>query len=251
MNLERRRGVVGSRRGAPGALPDGARAQEAPATSVQPARQLEPEEEDLLRRIRADDLDAFEAFFTRYRGAVYATAYAVLGDRQAAEEVLQDTFAKAHEWRHRLRPEVSPLPWLHRVALNFSYSRHGRRRLPWEPISEAVARLVRDREAEPAESVERAELRAIVRDGISALPPKQRGVIVLFYLHGRSINETAEILGIRPGTVKSRLHFGLRGLRSRLEGDRRFGGAYGPAASPAGLVAPAPVAPTPAAEAER
>jgi RNA polymerase sigma-70 factor (ECF subfamily) len=204
----------------------------------QPARQLDPEEEALLRRIRFDDLDAFEAFFARYRGQVYATAYAVLGDRHAAEEVLQDTFAKAYEWRRRLHPDASPLPWLHRVALNFSYSRLGRRR-PWEPISEAVARLVRDREVGPADSAERAELRSIVRDGIAALPPKHRGVIVLFYLHGRSINETAEILGIRPGTVKSRLHFGLRSLRARLEDDRRFGGAYEPgsASQPGGAVA--------------
>ncbi len=84
---------------------------------------------------------------------------------------------------------------------------------------------------------------AIVRDGIAALPPKHRGVIVLFYLHGRSINETAEILGIRPGTVKSRLHFGLRSLRGRLEDDRRFGGAYEPSgvAAVAGIVA-APIA---------
>ena len=126
----------------------------------------------LLRRIRDDDLDAFEAFFSRYRGQVFATAYAVLGERQAAEEVLQDTFAKAYEWRRRLRPDASPLPWLHRVALNFSYTRVGRRRLPWEPISEAVARLVRDRETGPADSAEREELRAIVRDGIAALPPE-------------------------------------------------------------------------------
>ncbi|MFH1475551.1 MAG: RNA polymerase sigma factor [Chloroflexota bacterium] len=211
-------------------------------TISQAARSLDPEEEALLRRIRVDDLDAFEAFFSRYRGQVYATAYAVLGDRHAAEEVLQDTFAKAYEWRRRLHPDASPLPWLHRVALNFSYPRFGRRRLPWEPISEAVARLVRDREAGPADSAERAELQAIVRDGIAALPPKHRGVIVLFYLHGRSINETAEILGIRPGTVKSRLHFGLRSLRARLEDDRRFGGAYEPAGAAAAVAAVAAAA---------
>jgi RNA polymerase sigma-70 factor (ECF subfamily) len=211
-------------------------------TTSQPARPFDPAEEALLRRIRSDDLDAFEAFFTRYRGPVYATAYAVLGDRQAAEEVLQDTFAKAYEWRRRLHPDTSPLPWLHRVALNFSYSRFGRRRLPWEPISEAVERLVRDREVGPADSAERAELRAIVRDGIAALPPKHRGVIVLYYLHGCSINETAEILGIRPGTVKSRLHFGLRSLRGRLEDDRRFGGAYEPSrAGAAAMAVPIPV----------
>ena len=114
-------------------------------TTNPPARPFDPAEEALLLRIRSDDLDAFEDFFVRYRGPVFATAYAVLGDRHAAEEVLQDTFAKAYEWRRRLHPDASPLPWLHRVALNFSYSRLGRRRLPWEPISEAVARLVRDR----------------------------------------------------------------------------------------------------------
>ena len=206
--------------------------QEATITIEQTARPLDPEEALLLRRIREDDLDAFEQFFARYRGQVYATAYAVIGERQAAEEVLQDTFAKAYEWRRRLRPDASPLPWLHRVALNFSYTRVGRRRLPWEPISEAVARLVRDRETGPADNAEREELRSIVRDGIAALPPKHRGVIILFYLHGQSINETAQILGIRPGTVKSRLHFGLRSLRSHLEDDRRFGGAYEPAGTP-------------------
>jgi len=72
--------------------------------------------------------------------------------------------------------------------------------------------------------------REIVRDGIAALPAKHQAVIVLFYLRGRSITETAEILGIPAGTVKSRLHFGLRSLRGRLEEDRRFGGAYRPLA---------------------
>jgi RNA polymerase sigma-70 factor (ECF subfamily) len=186
----------------------------------------DPSEAVLLRRIREDDLDAFGTFFERYRGPVFATAYALLGERGAAEEVLQDTFAKAYEWRRRLHPDASPLPWLHRVALNFCYTRLTRRRLPWEPITEAMAHFLFDRAAEPADRAELAELREIVRDGIAALPAKHQAVIVLFYLRSRSITETADILGIPPGTVKSRLHFGLRSLRGRLEEDRRFGGAY-------------------------
>jgi RNA polymerase sigma-70 factor, ECF subfamily len=186
-------------------------------------------EATLLRSIREDHLDAFEAFFERYRGPIFATAYALLGERQAAEEVLQDTFAKAYQWRRRLRPDVSPSPWLHRVALNFCYTRLARHRLPWEPLTEVMARLLFDHAAEPADRAELAELRAIVRDGIAALPAKHQAVIGLFYLRGHSITETAEILGIPPGTVKSRLHFGLRSLRGRLEDDRRFGGAYDPA----------------------
>jgi len=193
-------------------------------------RRADPAEAALLRRIREDDLDSFEAFFEHYRGPVFATAYALLGERQAAEEVLQDTFSKAHEWRRRLRPDVSPLPWLHRVALNFCYTRLARRRPPWEPLTEAMAHFLFDHAAQPADCAELAELREIVRDGIAALPAKHQAVIVLFYLHGRSITETAEMLGIPAGTVKSRLHFGLRSLRGRLEEDRRFRGAYRPPA---------------------
>ena len=192
-------------------------------------RPPDPAEAALLRRIRDDDLDAFEAFFERYRGPIFGTAYALLGERQAAEEVLQDTFAKAYQWRRRLHPAASPAPWLHRVALNFCYTRLARRRLPWEPITETMAHFLFDHAAEPADRAELEELREIVRDGVASLPAKHQAVIVLFYLRGCSITETAEILGIPAGTVKSRLHFGLRSLRGRLEEDRRFGGAYRPA----------------------
>jgi RNA polymerase sigma-70 factor (ECF subfamily) len=182
---------------------------------------------DLVRRMQADDLAAFEAFFERYRSPVFRTAYGLTGDRQAAEEILQDTFSRAWQRRATLRADVSPVPWLHRVALNLCYSRLGRRRLPSEPLGDTVASEVRDGAVEPAERAERQELREIVRDGVAALPPKHQSVVVLYYLHGLSLQETATLLGLRLGTVKSRLHYALRTLRGQLERDRRFGGAYG------------------------
>ena len=72
---------------------------------------------ELLRRVQADDLDAFEEFFARYRNPIYRTAYGLTGDRQAAEEILQDAFVRAFQRRQTLRLDVSPLPWLHRVTL--------------------------------------------------------------------------------------------------------------------------------------
>jgi RNA polymerase sigma-70 factor (ECF subfamily) len=183
---------------------------------------------DLVRRMRADDLDAFEAFFARYRTSVYRTAYGLTGDRHAAEEVLQDTFQRAWQRRGTLNPDVSPLPWLHRVALNLCYSRLGRRRLPSQSIEDAVVATVRDQASEPPERAEREELRRLVREGIAALPPKHQAVVVLYYLHGMSLQETAELLDVRLGTVKSRLHYALRTLREALEQDERFGGAYRP-----------------------
>ena len=183
---------------------------------------------ELLRRVQADDLDAFEEFFARYRNPIYRTAYGLTGDRQAAEEILQDTFARAYRHRHTFHDGVSPLPWLHRVSLNLCYSRLSRRRLDATPIDETAEHTVPDDRPLPAERAEQSELRQIVREGIAALPEKHQSVVVLYYLHRLSLQETAQVLGIQLGTVKSRLHYALRSLRVHLEEDRRFGGAYLP-----------------------
>jgi RNA polymerase sigma-70 factor (ECF subfamily) len=178
--------------------------------------------------MQADETDAFEEFFARYRAAIYRTAYGLTGDPQAAEEILQDTFARAYQRRATLRTDVSPLPWLHRVALNLCYSRLSRRRPYADPIDESTALYLPDTGDAPAERAEQTELRRIIREGIAGLPEKHRLVIVAYYLEGLSLQETAELLDLRLGTVKSRLHYALRALRVGLEGDRRFG-SYGKA----------------------
>jgi RNA polymerase sigma-70 factor (ECF subfamily) len=198
----------------------------APEPSVAPRSDAE-----LLRRMQADELDAFEEFFVRYRTPIYRTAYGMTGDPQAAEEVLQDTFARAYRRRSTLRTDVSPLPWLHRVALNLCYSRLSQRRPHSEPIDESSAQYMHDGATAPAERAEQTELRQILRDGVAGLPEKHRSVVVLYYLYGMSLQETADLLDVRLGTVKSRLHYALRGLRAGLEGDRRFG-SYGLGAEP-------------------
>jgi len=174
---------------------------------------------ELVRLMQADNLDAFEAFFARHRGLIQRTAYALTGDSQAAEEVLQDTFIRAYRHRASLRTDVSPVPWLYRVALNLCYSRLARRRLSLEPISDATSEL-RDQALEPLELVEREELRRSIRRGVAALPEKHQLVIVLYYLQGLSLQETAATLGIALGTAKSRIHYALHALRDHLGAER-------------------------------
>ena len=186
---------------------------------------------ELILRMQQDDLAAFEAFFERHRTLIHRTAYGLTGDRQVAEEILQDTFLRAYRHRNTLRTDVSPVPWLHRVALNLCYSRLGRRKLAVEPIGEATHQ-VRDAGPGPADQAEREELRTTIRNGIAALPAKHQSVIVLYYLHGMSLQETAQALGIALGTVKSRLHYALAGLRQHLSAER-----HGPADVPFETVA--------------
>lgn len=188
---------------------------------------------DLIRRMAdEDDTDALTALFERYRVPVYRVALALTNDHGASEEVLMDTFGRAFVHRRRLRTDVSPLPWLHKVALNLCYSRLGRRRLPSEPVTEVVAERLADATAGPAANAEWAELRVIIHDGIAGLSDKHRSVVLLYYLEGRSLQETADELGLPLGTVKSRLHHALRDLRRRLDADHRFGGAWVDTAEP-------------------
>ncbi len=174
---------------------------------------------ELIRGMQADDLEMFEAFYTRFRVFVFRTAYGLTGDREFAEEVLQDTFVRAYRNRSSLLADRSPLPWLNRVALNLCYSAHGRRRVPIRPMDDATSDRLRDQQIEPAEWAEQQELCRWVRDGVAALPAKQRSVVVLYYLDGLSLQETSTALKLPLGTVKSRLYYALHALRQQLADD--------------------------------
>ena len=80
-------------------------------------------------------------------------------------------------------------------------------------MTDLVAERLADGGAQPAANAEWAELRPIIREGIAGLSEKHQAVVILYYLEGRSLQETADALGLPLGTVKSRLHHALRDLR--------------------------------------
>jgi RNA polymerase sigma-70 factor (ECF subfamily) len=189
-------------------------------TAQVPVEARQPD--DLVERMQRDDLDAFEEFFNTYKRPIFATALAITRDLFVAEEVLQDCFVKAYRVRERLDPSRSPLPWLHRVAINLCYSRVSRRRTMAEPITSLITNLVVDLAARPDQVVESREVLEVLQRGIDALPPKQQTAIILYYLHGYSLAEAAEIADCNVGTMKSRLHYALKALRARLPIERRL-----------------------------
>jgi RNA polymerase sigma-70 factor (ECF subfamily) len=175
----------------------------------------------LVARMRSGDPAAFEEFFNTYRRPVYITALAITRDSFLAEEILQDCFVKAYRARHRLRTDRSPLPWLHRVATNMCYSRIARRRMIIEPLTALISNLVADLTSRPDQVVESREIIEVLQRAIDTLPPKQQTAVILYYLHGYSLAESAEIAGCNVGTMKSRVHYALKALRSRLPEERR------------------------------
>jgi len=182
---------------------------------------LTEQPDGLVARMRLGDPDAFEEFFNKYQRPVYITALAITRDPFMAEEVLQDCFVKAYRARHRLRTDRSPLPWLHRVTTNLCYSRIARRRLIMEPITSLISNRVADLTSGPDQVVESREIIDVLQRAIDSLSPKQQSAVILYYLHGYSLAQAAEIASCNVGTMKSRVHYALKALRSRLPVERR------------------------------
>lgn len=135
------------------------------------------------------------------------------GDRPRAEDVVQETLVAA--WRHpeALDPARGPIrPWLLTVARRLVIDQHrARRSRPTEVSDEGLAELGAD------DGVDAALDRWLISDALATLTPEHREALVHTYYAGRTVSEAAVVLGIPPGTVKSRVFYALRAMRLALE----------------------------------
>lgn len=153
--------------------------------------------------------EAFEAFVKERYSRLVSTVRMVVSDRGIAEDVVQEAFARAYISWPKLWPDGNPAGWIHRVAMNLAIS--WRRRAGRE--LRAVSRL--GRRAPLFEEAPEAypELHKAVKE----LPVRQRTAVALHYVLGLPVNDTAEAMGCRPGTVKSLLYQARERLRGQLE----------------------------------
>ena len=175
------------------------------------------QEEQLVERAREGDLDAFGELVRRHQAMALRVAALVVGDPTEAEDVTQDAFVKAHHNLHRFTPGRPFRPWLLTIVRNESRNRRRRRgrqaqlalRAASDPVSGGAAPSP---EAEVISGEERGRLLALIED----LPERYRSVLVHRYLLDLSEDETSAILGLPPGTVKSRCSRALARLRRSL-----------------------------------
>ncbi len=153
--------------------------------------------------------DEFEAFFVANYDSVLATVVTVTGDRERAIDATQEAFVKASARWNKIRSYDVPAAWVRRAAINASRDtwRSERRRRRRE------AQHANDVRPSPAQDVADT---ATANDLLACLSPRQREVAALFYVEDRSIEETAHILGISQGTVKSQLADARTRLRQHL-----------------------------------
>lgn len=187
------------------------------------------DDSEAIHRCQHGDISGLEPLIARYQTAALRLAYLLVGERAAAEDVVQDSFLLAYQGIARFRSGSAFAPWFYRIVTNTARQRQRRaatlREVSVEWLTSgdeaggafqrtiAAAPRDRDPQVDPALHAERLEEREDVLHALAGLTQKQREAVVLRYYFGSSDQELAAILGCREGTARQRLHGGLAALR--------------------------------------
>jgi RNA polymerase sigma-70 factor (ECF subfamily) len=168
---------------------------------------------ELLAAHLAGDERAFPELVERQRARLWTIARGAVDSSEDADEAVQDALVRAHQGAARFRKESAVATWLVRILLNVCRDRRRHNRV------RAVTPLPMERLAElpsPRDPIGDLETRMDVWAAMDSLPPEQRLPIIMVDMEGYSVVETAQLLGIPPGTVKSRCSRGRARLHSLL-----------------------------------
>lgn len=169
------------------------------------------DEAKLVARARAGDEEAWLALVDSYGQPIFRLAYLLTGDADDAADVAQETLLRAFRHLHRFDPSQPLRPWLLRIARNLAYNRR-------RSIRRFVAALGRWQAQRPLYTEHPGDPTPhdAVRQALQGLDVKDRDVIYLRYFAELSVAETATVLGVAEGTVKSRLARALVRMRAAL-----------------------------------
>ena len=181
------------------------------------------EERELIGRALSGDDDAFGGLVRIHQGRVYNIAYRMVGHRETALDLAQETFLRAFRALDRFDVSRPFGPWLYRIAANLSINHAKRARLPTVSIDtpypdadDEEPLAIPDTREEPASRFAQAEVQAQLRQAILSLPPDYRAIIELRHFQELTYEEMARTLTVPVGTVKACLYRARRMLRDRL-----------------------------------
>ena len=179
---------------------------------------------ELVRRALGRDEAAVRAIITANNRKLYRLARGILRNDGEAEDVVQETYVRAFTHLEDFRGDSSVATWLARIAMNEALGRLRRRRpgVEWSSLPEGVleAQIIQFPLAsadDPEKSVAQREIQRVVEQAIDELPEAFRLVFITRVIEGMNVEETAEILGLKPETVKTRLHRARNLLRDNVE----------------------------------
>ncbi len=160
---------------------------------------------------------SWEQVVREHSARVYRLAYRLTGNRHDAEDLTQEVFVRVF----RSLPTYTPGTfegWLHRITTNlFLDITRRRQRIRFEGLGEEITARLCGAEPTPSQAFDERHLDGDVAAALADLPPEYRAAVVLCDIEGLSYEEIAGVLGVKLGTVRSRIHRGRAQLRTALE----------------------------------
>jgi RNA polymerase sigma-70 factor, ECF subfamily len=201
-------------------------------TAVASATTL-PDDYELMLHYRAGDAKAFEILYVRHKGALYRYLQRLCRNREAANDLFQETWGKVISTRERYQPTAQFGAFLFRIAHNCAvdYFRRAERQHigRTDDVSEMEEVLPGTEVDRPDTQLSETQLQSAFVDALNRLPAEQRNVFVLYEETGLTLEEIGDITGVGFETAKSRLRYALSKLRSAL---RPFDPRQGKAGAP-------------------
>jgi RNA polymerase sigma-70 factor (ECF subfamily) len=153
----------------------------------------------------------------QHSSRVYRLAYRLTGNPHDAEDLTQEVFVRVFRSLSSYTPGTFE-GWLHRITTNlFLDMARRRQRIRFEGLGDQAVGLLRDDEPTPAQAFDARHLDTDVQQALEALAPEYRAAVVLCDIEGLSYEEIAATLGVKLGTVRSRIHRGRAQLRAALD----------------------------------
>jgi RNA polymerase sigma-70 factor (ECF subfamily) len=181
-------------------------------------RRREPDprsDADLMTALCKGDEAAFTEIIRRFQGPVYSLLIRMLGNEDEAEELLQVTFCRVHRYRDHYDTSRPLVTWIFTIASNLA-KKEWRRRSRWVQVPLDNVTLTSSMQTAPHYDAGRRELKASLEEAIDKLPPHYREPFLLREDQQFTYEEIAEVLGVRIGTVKSRINRARALLRDAL-----------------------------------
>lgn len=184
------------------------------------------EDGELMRRYAGGDVGAFEVLFDRHEKPIFRFIYRSVGDRERAEELVQDVFLRVVNAAEGYKATAKFTTWLYTIARNVCIDearRRGRRPtvsldapLKDDPGTTFLDRLVDASARGGTSELAREAFLEHLREGLTTLPDEQREVFLLRQFEGMRFVDIAKMLGVSDNTVKSRMRYALQALRGHL-----------------------------------
>ena len=179
---------------------------------------------ELVARARSRDEAAVRSIMQSNNRRLYRLARGILRNDSEAEDVVQETYVRAFTNLERFRGESSLSTWLARIAMNEALGRLRRQRpsvewtsLPQGALEAQIIQFPLSSADDPEKSMAQREIQRVVEHAIDELPEAFRIVLITRVIEGMNVEETADILGLKPETVKTRLHRARTMLRDQVE----------------------------------